>query len=60
MFNKEFPKKEKFYSLLTDRKASDKEYEHVIKVWKKLKMKTILKLILNIPKNYENYLMTIL
>ena len=31
-FNEELPNKEKFYSLLTDRKVSDKEYEHVINV----------------------------
>ena len=31
------PSKEKFYSSLTDRKINDKEYEHVLNVWKKLK-----------------------
>ena len=28
-----------FYSSLTDRKITDKEYERVIKVWKKVEMK---------------------
>ena len=34
-FKKELPSKGKFYVLLTDAKISDKEYEHVLKVWKK-------------------------
>ena len=33
--------KERFYSSLTDQKFSDKEYEHVFKVWNKFEMKTI-------------------
>ena len=33
----ELPRKEKFYSLLTDRKISDKEYQKVLNVWKNLK-----------------------
>ena len=33
--------KEKFYSLLTDRKISDKEYEHVLNIWNKFEMKTM-------------------
>ena len=37
----ELPRKEKFYSSLTDRKITDKEYEHVFNVWKKFKMKTM-------------------
>ena len=37
----EFPSKEKFYSSLTDRKITGKEYEHVHKVWKKFEMKTM-------------------
>ena len=40
-FKKELPSKEKFYSSLTDRKISDKEYEHVLNVWKKFEMKTM-------------------
>ena len=40
-FEKESPSKETFYSLLTDRKTSDKEYEHVLIVWKKFKVETI-------------------
>ena len=34
------PRKEMFYSSLTGKK-SDKEYEHVLKVWNKFEMKTI-------------------
>ena len=34
------PCKEMFYSSLTGKK-SDKEYEHVLKVWNKFEMKTI-------------------
>ena len=33
----DLPSKEKFYSSLTDRKITDKEYEHVLNVWKNLK-----------------------
>ena len=40
-FEKESPSKETFYSLLTDRKTSDKEYEHVLIVWNKLKVEAI-------------------
>ena len=40
-FTEEFSSKEKFYSSLTDRKISDKEYEHVLSVWKKLEMETV-------------------
>ena len=40
-FKEELPSKEKFYSSLTDRKISDKEYEHVLNVWKKVEMKTM-------------------
>ena len=31
-FKEELPSKEKFYSSLTDRKISDKEYEHILNV----------------------------
>ena len=34
-FKKKLPSKEKFYTSSTDRKISDKEYEHVLNVWKK-------------------------
>ena len=34
-FKEEFPSKEKFYSLLTNRKISGKEYEHVLNIWNK-------------------------
>ena len=35
------PSKERFYSSLRDKKISDKEYEHVLKVWNKFEMKTM-------------------
>ena len=38
-FKEKLPKKEKFYSSLTNRKISDKEYEHVLNVWNKFEMK---------------------
>ena len=37
-FKTEWPSKETFYSSLTDRKISDKEYEHVLIAWKKFRM----------------------
>ena len=37
----ELPSKEKFYSSLTNRKITDKEYEHILKAWKTFEMKTI-------------------
>ena len=40
-FEEESPSKKTFYSLLTDRKISDKEYEHVLIIWNKLKVETI-------------------
>ena len=40
-FKEELPSKEKFYSSLTNRKITDKEYEHVINVWKKFEIKTM-------------------
>ena len=39
-FQEYSPSKEKFYSLLTDRKISDKENEHVLNVWNKFEMRT--------------------
>ena len=41
-FKEELPSKEKFYSSLTDRKISNKEYEHVINFWKQFEMKAII------------------
>ena len=38
-FKEELPSKEKFYSSLTDRKFSNKDYEHVPNIWKKFEMK---------------------
>ena len=38
-FKEELPSKEKFYSSLTDRKISGKEYENVLNVWNKFEMK---------------------
>ena len=35
------PSKERFYSLFTGEKNSDKEYEHVLKVWNKFEIKAI-------------------
>ena len=40
-FKKQLPSKENFYSSLSGKKISDKDYEYVLKVWNKLKMKTI-------------------
>ena len=40
-FKEELPGKERFYNSLTNRKVSDKEYESVLKVWNKFKMKTM-------------------
>ena len=34
-FKKQLPNKEKCYSSLTDKTVSDKEHEHVFKVWNK-------------------------
>ena len=45
-FKEELRRKEKFYSLLTGKKISDKEYERVLKVLNKFEMKTM--------KNYHN------
>ena len=45
-FKEELTREEKFYSSLTDRKLSDKEYDHVLKVWNKFEMKTM--------KDYHN------
>ena len=45
-FNEEVRSKEKFYSLLTDRKIIDKEYKHVLNVWNKLEIKLM--------KDYNN------
>ena len=35
-FKEELSSKEKFCSSLTDGQVSDKEYEHVLNVWKKI------------------------
>ena len=45
-FKEELPSKEKFYSSLTGRKINDKDYEHVLDVWDKFKMRTM--------KNYHD------
>ena len=37
----ELPKLEKFYGSLTNRKISDKEYEHIFNNWKKIEIETI-------------------
>ena len=38
---KNYQAKEEFYSSLTGKKFSDKEYDHVLNVWKKFEMKTM-------------------
>ena len=40
-FKEELPSKEKFYSSLTYRKITEKEYEHVLNVLYKFEMKTM-------------------
>ena len=45
-FKEELLSKEKFYSSLTNRKVTDKEYDHVLNVWKKLEIKAM--------KSYHN------
>ena len=40
-FKEQLPGKEKFYSSLLGKKISDKEYEHLVKVWNKFEMKTV-------------------
>ena len=45
-FKEQLPSKEKFCSLLTGKKISDKEYKHVLKVWNNFEMKTM--------KDYDN------
>ena len=39
--------KEKFYSSMTDKTMSDKDYEHVPKVWDKFEMKTMKDYLMN-------------
>ena len=38
-FKEALPSKEKFYSSLTDRKISDREYEHALNFWIKFELK---------------------
>ena len=38
-FKEQLPNNDKFYSSLTDRKISYKEYEHVLNVWEKIEIK---------------------
>ena len=40
-FKEQLPSKEKFYSLLAGKIISEKEYEHVLKIWNKSEMKTM-------------------
>ena len=40
-FKEKLPRKGKFYSLLTGKNVSDKEYGHVLNIWNKFEMKTI-------------------
>ena len=41
-FKEVLPSKEKFYSSLTSKKVSDKEYDNILKVWSKIEMKTMI------------------
>ena len=45
IFSIQFPSKEKLYSLLMDKKISDNDYEHVLKVRNTFKMKKKKKII---------------
>ena len=38
-FKEELPNKEEFYSSLTYKKITDKEYDHILKIWNKFEMK---------------------
>ena len=38
-FKEQLPSKEKFYSSLTGKRISKKEYDHFVKVWNKFEMK---------------------
>ena len=40
-FKEKLSSKEKFYSSLTGRKITDKEYEHILNVWNKFEIKTM-------------------
>ena len=40
-FKEQPPNKEMFYNSLTSQKISDKDYEHVLKVWNKFEIKTM-------------------
>ena len=40
-FKEKLPSKEKFYSSLTGKKISEKEFNHVLNVWNKFEMKTM-------------------
>ena len=40
-FKEQLPSKEKFDSLLTGKRISDKEYKDVLNVWNKFEMKTM-------------------
>ena len=45
-FKEQLPSKEKFYSSLTGKKNSSKEYDHALEVWSTSEMKTM--------KDYHN------
>ena len=40
-FKENLPCKEKIYTSLIPKKISDKDYEHVLKIWNKFEMKTM-------------------
>ena len=40
-FKEQLPSREKFYSFLTGKKISSKEYDYALKVWKKFETKAM-------------------
>ena len=40
-FKEQLPSEEKFYGSLAGKKISDKDYEHVLKVWNKFEINSI-------------------
>ena len=54
-FNEQLRSKEKFYSSLTCKKISDKEYKHVLNVWNKFEIKTMKCGVLLLPDVLEKF-----
>ena len=42
-FKEGLPSKDKFYNTLTNREISGKNYEHVLNVWKAIKINTLIR-----------------